>query len=1193
MRRSFPPDGRPARRRALGAALAVLATAAVGAFAAPAHADPAPFAVLPANPLTTFTEFKSLPTSATQIVPVTGNANFTQALQIAVPNGPTSAGLDGEYEITLGTPTAAAVTTGDALVATVWARSTQPIAGGTTGNAHLVFETDGNPFTKSMNAALQFGVDWQQFQFPFRAAVSYPSAGAHLNLWLGYGAQTLQVAGVSVTDLGPGDPAGYPKVTYDGRDPNAAWRTAAAQRIDQYRKGDLTVNVVDPQGRPVNGATVRVAEQKSAFDFGTADDAARLIDDPSGGITAADAAHYQDISTSLFNTVSMGNNLKWNHWENQTERDTLTYPGLQWARAHNLNIRAHNLVWPSYGNMPTDVASLAGDPAALRKRIDDHVTDEASAMNGIADEIDVVNEPYSEHNVQDVLGQNEIGSWFSLAHQAAPDARLSLNDYGILENGGEEGRHRAYDYNLLSSMKAAGTPVDVIGMESHFNGLQLTPPDQLLSIVDQFAALGVKVGVTEFDVATDDQQLQADYTRDFMTAMFSDPNVTEIDNFGFWAKNIYNPLVALFNPDWSPKPNALAYENLIEHQWHTDVTGGTDTRGVYGVRAFQGDYLVTVTVGGISKQVKVSMPTTAGASVTVVADGIAASPATAPVNPVGDGDFETAAKGWTPLGTGPATSSDAHSGGSALALAPGSGVTQNLTGLTPGTSYLLSGWAKLSGAGTQCYIGVRGGATAGKPTFQYESTYSDERGYTQKLLAFTPPTGTTWTQTFVWSNPNPTSATCDADDVSITPTSGTPPPPQAPPAITPYLPTPSALGNGTLENHANTTGWYCLGTCTLKNVAATPHTGTGDLSVTGRTAAFAGPAQGVALPSNGGLYDSSAWLRLAQPGTDTGMVSLKLTTSTGTNTYRFGTATITGDGWTRIGANNVKVSWSGTLTKAEWWVSTATGTEDLLVDDASFAPMATPVAGADLLGNGDAEQGLFGWYCFSPCVAQTATDQVHGGATSVRATGREFNYTGPAQGVQVTNGAQYKTSAWVRMAAGAAGTTAQVRLKLTMTDGSSVTVPMASAPVTADGWTLLSANNIPVSWTGTLAKAEWWVSTTTGADDFFVDDAALQPAGVEQTAFNPVQPTAACVVDDQGSQYTAYFGYSNANNYYIPVPVGTSNFFTTGAADRGQTEYFLPFQRPKRVAVTWDGKSPLTWSLNGSSQTATKTSPAC
>ena len=43
--------------------------------------------------------------------------------------------------------------------------------------------------------------------------------------------------------------------------------------------------------------------------------------------------------------------------------------------------------------MPTDVASLASNPAALRKRIDDHVTDEASALSGIADEMSVYEIP--------------------------------------------------------------------------------------------------------------------------------------------------------------------------------------------------------------------------------------------------------------------------------------------------------------------------------------------------------------------------------------------------------------------------------------------------------------------------------------------------------------------------------------------------------------------------------------------------------------------------------------------------------------------------------------------------------------------------------------------------------------------------------------------------------------------------------
>jgi hypothetical protein len=214
---------------------------------------------------------------------------------------------------------------------------------------------------------------------------------------------------------------------------------------------------------------------------------------------------------------------------------------------------------------------------------------------------------------------------------------------------------------------------------------------------------------------------------------------------------------------------------------------------------------------------------------------------------------------------------------------------------------------------------------------------------------------------------------------------------------------------------------------------------------------------------------------------------------------------------------------------------------------------------------------------------------VHLGASSILASGRAAD-TGPAQIVTVANGASYKTSAWVRLAAGSS--TAQVRLKLTMSDGSVTFVPLASAAVNASGWTKVAANNVPVSWSGTLTKAEWIVSTTT-TDNLYVDDAALQPAGVEQTAFNPVQPTAACVVRNSfDNTNTAYFGYSNANDYYIPVPIGTDNAFSPGPSDRGQTVSFLPYQRPRRVAVTWNGSS-LTWRLGAVTQTASSTTPAC
>jgi endo-1,4-beta-xylanase len=68
----------------------------------------------------------------------------------------------------------------------------------------------------------------------------------------------------------------------------------------------------------------------------------------------------------------------------------------------------------------------------MRKRIDDHIADEATALRGKLVEWDVLNEPFTNHAIQDVLDNDEMIRWFKLARAADPDAVLLLNDYPIL-----------------------------------------------------------------------------------------------------------------------------------------------------------------------------------------------------------------------------------------------------------------------------------------------------------------------------------------------------------------------------------------------------------------------------------------------------------------------------------------------------------------------------------------------------------------------------------------------------------------------------------------------------------------------------------------------------------------------------------------------------------------------------------------
>ena len=109
-------------------------------------------------------------------------------------------------------------------------------------------------------------------------------------------------------------------------------------------------------------------------------------------------------------------------------------------------------------------------------------------------------------------------------------------------------------------------------MQAHFRD-ELISPAELLVIYDRFAALGIPIRITELDIDTADEQLQADYFRDFLTASFSDPEINGILLWGFWEGQHWRPDAALFRNDWSIKPNGQVWKDLVLKWWRTNSEG--------------------------------------------------------------------------------------------------------------------------------------------------------------------------------------------------------------------------------------------------------------------------------------------------------------------------------------------------------------------------------------------------------------------------------------------------------------------------------------------------------------------------------------------------------------------------------------------------------------------------------------------
>lgn len=543
--------------------------------------------------------------AARQNVSVSGQP-FTQAVRVQTLKRPAN-----PWDVQLTVPIARSVAEDDVIHAVFWLRRVAPTNGDAL--AEFVFERNSPPWTQSATRLRVEGDgEWRQFSATFTAAEAHAAGAAQVNFRLGWAApQTIEIGGVTVTNWAKSrPPEDFPEiVTYPGRAPDAPWRAAAAARIEALRKADLTVEVRDEFDQPVPGAAITLELTRHAFGFGTAVDGPRLL-----GLrgTAADRDRYRHVLTNLFNKAVLENDLKWPVWEGGgLQSPNNTRAALHWLRDRGLPVRGHTLIWPGTNQpyfLPADVPALFGNPAALTRRITNHFASILGQTRGLCVEWDVVNEPYVNHDVQDVLGRGVMVDWFKLAKSLEPGAAMYLNEYGNLEFAGLNHPQTDGFFNELAFLQTNGAPLWGIGMQGHF-GSFLPHPERLLEMLDRFAAFGLPIQATEFDLNLRDEEAQADYTRDFTTALFSHPAVTGVLLWGFWENQHWLPDAALFRTDWTAKPNAVAWSNLVLHTWwtRTNALAGNDGRAT--LRGFKGDYRVTVGRDGVTNTFPATLAT--------------------------------------------------------------------------------------------------------------------------------------------------------------------------------------------------------------------------------------------------------------------------------------------------------------------------------------------------------------------------------------------------------------------------------------------------------------------------------------------------------------------------------------------------------------------------------------------------------
>lgn len=355
-------------------------------------------------------------------------------------------------------------------------------------------------------------------------------------------------------------------------------------RIAKIRMGDLIIHT-----KP--NSIVKIEQTRHEFLFGTAIPN-ELAETAPNAFSKEDREKYLQILENNFNYAVHENALKW--YETEKIQGNVDYKIADriWELCNERNIpmRGHCIYWAKDEFMNDWLFPLNNEE--LRKAVVERGVSVTNHFKGKINEFDLNNEMLHGDFFRRRLGYGVINEMAWIVKATNQDAKLYLNDYGILDMGYNADPYVKQIKNLLAS----GVPIDGIGCQGHLSlkTTITTPAEKVQKNLDKLAQFNLPIKITEVLFAYDDEQVQVDELNKLLPIYFAHPNVEAIVMWGFWAGSHWQPHCAMWKKDWTPRPQTEAYRNLVFDKWWTETEGKADKEGILNIRAFYGDYKITV-----------------------------------------------------------------------------------------------------------------------------------------------------------------------------------------------------------------------------------------------------------------------------------------------------------------------------------------------------------------------------------------------------------------------------------------------------------------------------------------------------------------------------------------------------------------------------------------------------------------------
>lgn len=260
----------------------------------------------------------------------------------------------------------------------------------------------------------------------------------------------------------------------------------------------------------------------------------------------------------------------------------------QFCSGNSLNLHGHTFFWHQ---------SLPGwlDHGDLKSAMSSHARymDFTTSRYPHIVSWDVVNEPLADdrfgfRNTRLLRqhGPEFLTFLFRHARQAAPNAHLVLNDYGLSCASDYCDRKQSSLLWLIDNLLNTGVPVDAVGIQGHIVPRHPIRQNALSRFLKQIEQFGLSIFVSELDVndigLPEDvrrrDQLVADFYRRFLDPVLDNQAVKRVGFWGLsdrshWIVHGYAPFrratgtprPALFDAELNPKPAYFTVADALSH----------------------------------------------------------------------------------------------------------------------------------------------------------------------------------------------------------------------------------------------------------------------------------------------------------------------------------------------------------------------------------------------------------------------------------------------------------------------------------------------------------------------------------------------------------------------------------------------------------------------------------------------------